>query len=322
VAISLLKVREGEVADGRLPAVKAQKTTFDELKELYLKDYQINGRKSIRRARELAARLTARFDGLRAREITSQRILNYILDRQAARIANGTINRELAALKRMFRLGTLQTPPLVVVVPYIPHLEENNVRRGFFTEEEYKLLRAALPDHVKVPLIIAYWTGMRAGEIVSLRWEQVDLEQSLVRLEPGTTKNNQARLVPLVEEVTKALWQWKQRMLLEYPNCPWVCHYRGRRLIRVPKRAWQTACRRVGLGGKLFHDLRRTAVRNMSRSGIPERVAMLMSGHKTRSIFDRYHIVSQSDLLVAKERLEAFGAMEASTENLAAAHRP
>jgi integrase len=218
-------------------------------------------------------------------------------------MANGTINRELAALKRMFRLGSQQTPPLVISTPHIPHLHENNVRQGFFTEEEYKLLRAVLPDHVKIPLIIAYWTGMRAGEIVMLRWEQINLERGLLRLEPGTTKNNQGRLIPLVKEVTEALWQWKQWTLRHYLSCPWVCHFRGERLERVPKGTWKTACERVGLKGKIFHDLRRTAVRNMVRAGISERVAMTISGHKTRSVFDRYDIVSEMDLLDAGEKL-------------------
>ena len=177
---------------------------------------------------------------------------------------------------------------------------------GFFTEEEYKLLRAVLPDYVKAPLIIACWTGMRAGEIVMLGWDQVDLERGVIRLEPRMTKNNQGRVVPLLSEVTDALWQWKQHTLRCYSTCPWVCHYRGKRLLRVPKKTWTVACERVGLKGKLFHDLRRTAVRNMVTSGISERVAMVISGHKTRSIFDRYHIVSQTDLLAARERLEAF----------------
>ena len=103
-------------------------------------------------------------------------------------------NRELAAFKRMFRLASQQTPPLVITRPHIPHLQEYNVRQGFFTEEEYKLLRAHLPDYVKVPLIIGYWTGMRAGEILILRWEQLDLERGLLRLEPGTTKTIKAGL--------------------------------------------------------------------------------------------------------------------------------
>lgn len=145
---------------------------------------------------------------------------------------------------------------------------------------------------------------MRAGEIVMLRWEQIDLERGLLRLEPGTTKNNQGRLIPLVKEVTEALWQWKQQTLHRYPACPWVCHFRGERLERVPKTTWRNACEQVGLKGKLFHDLRRTAVRNMVRAGIAERVAMAISGHRTRSVFDRYNIVDQQDFLEAKERLD------------------
>lgn len=96
-------------------------------------------------------------------------IRSYISRRQSEGMANGTINRELAALKRMFRLAGQQIPPLVISTPHIPYLKENNVRLGFFTEDEYKLLRAALPDHMKIPLIIGHWTGMRAGEIVMLR---------------------------------------------------------------------------------------------------------------------------------------------------------
>jgi integrase len=298
-ASSLLKLREGEIAHGRLPAFKAEKTTFDDLAALYLQDYQINGRKTLGRAQELTDRLRESFGRFRASRITSEHIRLYITRRQSDGMANGTINRELAALKRMFRLASQQTPPLVINTPHIPHLQENNVRQGFFTEEEYKLLRAALPDHVKVPLIIGYWTGMRAGEIVMLRWEQIDLERGFLRLEPGTTKNNQGRLIPLANEVTEALWRWKQQMLHRYPSCSWVCHFRGVRLVRVPRKVWQKACEQVGLKGRLFHDLRRTAVRNMVRVGISERIAMTISGHKTRSIFDRYDIVSENDLLDA-----------------------
>ena len=158
-ATSLLRLREGEIGQGRLPALRAEKTTFAELSHLFLQDYQINGRKTLQRAQELAARLRKTFGRFRAYRITSEHIRDYIVLRQSEGLANGTINRELAALKRMFRLASQQTPPLVITMPHIPHLQENNVRQGFFTEDEYKALRGALPDHVKVPLIIAYWTG-------------------------------------------------------------------------------------------------------------------------------------------------------------------
>jgi integrase len=221
-------------------------------------------------------------------------------------MANATVNRELGALKRMFRLASQQTPPLapLTTMPYVPHLREDNVRRGFFTEDEYKVPRAALPDHLKVPFILGYWTGMRAGQILSLRWEQVEWERGLLRLEPGATKNGYGRLVPLTQEVRAMLTQWREHTLRRYPTCRWVCHYRGASMERIQKKTWDAACQVVGLKGKLFHDLRRTAVREMVRSGIPERVAMQISGHRTRSVFDRYHIVSEADLCEAIKRLD------------------
>ena len=304
VATALLRKREGDLADGRLPARQAEKTTFEQIASLFIQDYEINQKKSILRARQLVQKLTGDFQGIRASEITSQRLTAYMARRQAEKAANGTINRELAALKRMFRLASQQTPPLVLSTPHIPHLRENNVRTGFFTEDEYKVLRAALPDHLKIPLVIAYHTGMRVGEILQLRWEQVDLQEGWLRLEPGMTKTGRGRTVPLIEEVRNVLGRWKIHTLQRYPSCQWVVHYRGERMQQIQSRLWKKICDRVGLNGKLFHDLRRTAIRNMVRTGVPERVAMTISGHRTRSVFDRYDIVSEIDLKDAQVRLE------------------
>ncbi len=303
-AIGLLKVREGEGAHGRLPNLHAEHTTFSDLAALYLQDYEVNKKKSVVRARQLVAHLRRRFARLRATGITSQRIRDYIQHRQSAGAANGTINRELSALRRMFRLAANETPPLVDAVPQITLLEEQNVRTGFVTERDYHALSAGLPAHIQVPFVLAYWTGMRAGEILGLRWDQIDLDMGCVRLEPGTTKNSRARHIPFVTLTIDLLREWKSETLSRYPDCAWVCHFRGQRLRRIPLRTWRKVCAEVGVSGTVFHDTRRSGVRTLVRAGIPERVAMEISGHRTRSVFDRYNIVSGHDLQQAKRLLE------------------
>lgn len=303
IAAALLKIREGDAAAGRMPTLHAEKTTFDDLVKLHRQDLEINGKETWR-ADHYIAHLNRSFADLLAAEITTPRINDYILKRKSEGAANGTINRELRGLGRMFKIASQQTPPLVLYMPNIPHLREDNIRKGFFTETEYRTLRAALPDYLKVPLTIGYWTGMRAGEILNLKWDQINLEEGWIRLEPGTTKNGHGRTVPLVAEVRDALADWKETNQTDYPGCPWACHYRGKRLQKIPKRMWRETCEKTGMPGKLFHDLRRTAVRNMVRAGISERIAMEISGHRTRAVFDRYDIVTESDLLHAVVRLQ------------------
>jgi integrase len=124
---------------------------------------------------------------------------------------NATINRELAALKRILNLGLQQTPPKVDRVPHIPMLQENNVRKGFFEHVDFIALREGLPSYLKGFVTFAYKTGWRVSEIANLTWSQVDLENSIVRLESGTTKNNKARTVYLDDEMKAVFLNQKKR---------------------------------------------------------------------------------------------------------------
>jgi integrase len=130
----------------------------------------------------------------------------------------------------------------------------------------------------------------------------VDLQADVVRLRPELSKNREGRILPLSTPLRAVMERRMEARTLESPR---VFHLKGRP-IGDWRRAWATACNKAGLPGKLFHDLRRTAVRNLIRAGVPERVAMSITGHKTRSIFDRYHIVNEVDTREATNRLAAY----------------
>jgi integrase len=244
----------------------------------------------------------------------------YMLKRGRQGAVNATINRECALLRRAFNLGRRQTPPKVFFVPFIPRLKEENVRKGFLEHGQFLVLRQALPDEIKPILTFAYYTGCRRGEILSLRWSQVDLVRALVRLEPGTTKNDEPRTLPLVPELFKVLSMQKVIRDAECPTCPWVFFRHGKPVRRF-EGAWIKACKAAGLVDEdgppapIFHDLRRTGVRNLIRAGNPERVAMAISGHKTRSVFDRYNITSEADLQEAAVRLDEYIAKAAKIDS-------
>jgi integrase len=123
----------------------------------------------------------------------------------------------------------------------------------------------------------AFITGWRTlSEILPLQWRQVDFQAGIVTLDPGTTKNKEGRLFPFTAELRALLdEQRSKREVL----CPWVFTYKGGH-FKSYRRAWKTACRKAGLPGKIPHDFRRTAVRNLVRAGVSAKVAMQMTGHR------------------------------------------
>ena len=312
----LLKKRDGEIADGKLPGIYFDKVKFDDLAKDFLTDYRINERDSIQKAARSIEYLKKAFGGMRATDITTDKIKTYIEKRIEEGLSNASINRELAALKRMFHLGAQCTPPRVNLIPYIPMLKESNVRKGFFEQSEYLALKNALPEHLKSIIVFAYHSGWRKGEILGLTWGRVDLKEGIVTLDPGETKNEKGRTLYLNDELlTELKALFSQRRL----DCPYVFQRDGNP-IKDFRWSWDLACIKAGLFNvvrddegnemkvptRIFHDFRRTAVRDMVRSGVPEGVAMKISGHKTRSVFDRYNIVSDQDLKEAAKKKQAY----------------
>jgi integrase len=239
----------------------------------------------------------------------------YIEKRKAHGSANGTINRELGVLTRMFRLGLENGR--VIKVPVIRKLKEAAPRQGFFEREQFEAVRKHLPVDLQAAATVAYTFGWRTqSEVLTLERRQLDLDAETLRLDPGTTKNDDGRLVYLTPELKTLLRAQTERVnALErqlgriipwlFPHLP--ARHISRRLVGSQRedfrKAWVTACKRAGVPGALRHDCRRTAVRNMVNRGVPERVAMKVTGHRTRSVFDRYHIVSPADLKEAARKL-------------------
>ncbi|MBI4528135.1 MAG: tyrosine-type recombinase/integrase [Deltaproteobacteria bacterium] len=308
-AADLLKQRLGEISTGRFIGPEADKVTIKQLSEDYLNDYKVNGKKSQDKADQVLKHILAFFEHYRAHDVGTDLVRKYISNRLDEKAANATINRELAALKRMFTLGIHAEK--IYRKPHVPMLQENNVRTGFFEHGDFVALRDAAPDSFKPVLTFAYYTGWRKQEILSLKWNQVDLNARTVRLDPGTTKSGAGRVIILDGELLEAVQgQWEKRKVAEIPGqsptllCPFVFHRNGRPLGDI-RDVWAAGCKAANLTGKLFHDFRRTAVRNMVRAGVHERVAMMVSGHKTRSVFDRYDIVSEDDLKEAAAKISA-----------------
>src|SRR5713226_8409620 len=206
----LLRKREAEISTGVFGGLEPERVRFEELAEDLLNEYQANHRKSlIWLMRRINLHLMPFFGGFRAVDVTTERVRAYVIQRQQAGASNGSINRELAALKRMFNLASEMTPPKVARVPYIPMLKERNVRNRFFEHHDYLALQRELPEYLKSVLTFGYFTGAREGEILKLKWDQVDLA------------------IPLTGELLQKLKIQKATCDSRFPECDYVFHRRG-----------------------------------------------------------------------------------------------
>lgn len=306
-ARKLLRQRLNQIDRGEFTGSKISSMTVAELLEDLVKNYARAG-KSVAWAKIVQKHLLKTFQYAKAARVGTDKIEEYIQKRNLDGVLPATINRELSLLRRSFYLGTKTEPPKVARVPKIEKLKEGEARKGFFDITMLEKLTAELPPEVAAIARFAYWTGCRKNEILNLRWIWVDLPGETVALPPEITKSREGRIVPLVPEVCDLLKSLKRERDEYWPSSPWVFNRAGDQ-IKDFYTSWRAACARAGLpdGTKYLHDMRRSAVRNMVRSGISERVAMAISGHKTRSVFERYNIVSGSDLKDAAKKLHDFG---------------
>jgi len=295
-----LRKRIAEVSTGkRIPT--EERVTFEDLATALLTDYELNGKRSTGRAGLSLTHLRGYFGPDRAIDITTDRIRAYALARQQDGAANGTINREMAALKRAFRL--MLQAGRITRTPYIPMLQEAAPRQGFLEPPEFARIRGALPQYLQDPIAFLYLSGWRKSEMKTLTWASVDTAAGVIRLDPAHSKNKEPRTLPLHGELRDIIIRAHDA---RRPDCTFVFHYNGGEPIGDFRKAWHTACKATGVSGTLIHDMRRSAIRNLVRAGVPETVAMKLSGHKTREVFERYNVTSETDLAAAIARADEY----------------
>ena len=223
-----------------------------------------------------------------AANLTERQIDLYVKKRFSEGRKIATVQSEVKCLRQAFMLA--QRKNMVEKVPHIPRFRLNNARQGFFEAEDFERVISFLPDYLEDFTRFAYYSGWRRNEIATLEWR--DIQDGVIRLRPEVSKTSEGRLLILTGVIADIIDRRREE---RKDLLPYVFYFEGRRIGRF-ERSWRTACKKAGVPGKVFHDLRRTAVRNMVRAGIPERTAMSISGHKTRAIFDRYNIVNEEDI--------------------------
>jgi integrase len=268
--------------------------------------------------------------GCKVSAITTARVKEFKAQRTREGAEPGTINRSLAALRRMFKLAQEDEKLQPQHVPTIKLLAEpEQPRAGFLEPQDYDKLSNALPEYVRPLLQLGFYTGMRLGEILNLKWGRVDLADNVIRLLPQDTKNKTGRTIPLIDGLPEMFEKLRRQhpkagendlVFLSYPN--------GKPEEGKPIgsfiRSWRNACIKAAIKTKLngeeivshfekdgtyrgfiFHDLRRSAVRNLVQAGVDRTTAKAITGHKTDEVFERYDIKVDADLQEAAEKVAA-----------------
>jgi len=292
----------GKKARGELAPATGGATTCGELLDDLLEHAHSNLKESTEKIFKwcIEANIRPYFGQTKVSRLTTKTLKEYRQKRLAEGRAETTCNRELSILRIALNLGRKCTPPKVIVIPHFPMVREENARQGFLTDQQYAKLRDVLPDYLRPLFVVAYFTGVRLGELLAWTWDKVDFRQGFVTLSAEETKSGYARAVPIIGGDMRTWLEWSRD---NANGCDYVFHRAGSP-IKHFRAAWATACQSAEVPELKFHDLRRTAVRNMRRAGVAQVVRMRITGHRTDSMERRYNIVDIEDIRSAKDLME------------------
>ena len=276
-----------------------KKIKVEELTADVLTNYTAKGNRSYATAKYQLAHIDEFFGYRFYVHVTAKEVEKYITFRRARGASDGSIRNELVLFRRAIILGVRNGK--VKKRLYFDMPPKSEPRKGFFELPEFESICRHLPDYVIPMARFAYVTGWRLREVMWLTWGQVNFKTEEVFLYPEQTKNKKGRVFPFTASLRALLLE---RQAERYLHCPYVFHHNGHQ-IKDFRAAWNTARKLAGLAHRIFHDLRRTAVRNLVRAGVPVKVAMEMCGHETMSVAFRYNIVSPDDMRDAVKKLDA-----------------
>ena len=307
----LLLTRRLEIAEGRYLGNPGQAKVSD-LLALVVTDYESAKKRSLPQLlTRVEKHLKPGLGSVLCADFRKHHAESYRRDRYAAGASVATINRELEILRRAFRLGTEEEPPLVARTPKIAMDAEDNAREGFVEHDQYLALREELPPYLRLMASIGYHVGLRAGMIRRLQWSWVDFGRKRISIpKRGRNRGNKRNpaAVPFIGDMEALLSQAKAERDHRHPDNRFVVSVAGRKVNDsiTSGKGWRAAVRRAGLDGLIFHDLRRSAVKNMVDAGVPIDRAKQISGHKSNAMFERYDILGGKSFERTAEQMREF----------------
>jgi integrase len=293
-----LKHRLGEIVaekhGGRaFVGPQQERVTINELLDALETDYKLRDRWNPKVASNVKP-LREHFGTWRAVDVTSNAIGTYIENLREQGYSNATANRRTQLLGQAFKTAIRNKQ--ISSAPFIPRLSEvGNERTGFFESADFEAVCGKLPEYLRDFSRFGFVTGWRKGSIESLRWS--DVGEDVIYLRAKNSKTRKPETIPVEGELAGIIERRRSAAILKSEgNEPrfseFVFHREGEQVGDFRK-AWATACKDANVDHRLFHDLRRTASRNMIAAGVPQAVAMKITGHRTDSMFRRYAIVNE-----------------------------
>ena len=241
----------------------------------------------------------------RLAEILPDQMERFVAARRAGGLKDASVHNEISTLRRCLRLQWKRLR--LLTLPAFPMPTRGSPRQGFFTHEKVERLCEVLPAHAVNAVRFAWETGWRRGEIFGVRWHDVDLNANIIYL--ADSKNGEPRQLPFGESevLTRIIREQRASASAFELRNGWpvlhVFNYAGRPLPEGLKRCWKSACRKVGLESRLFHDLRRSFIQRCEDLGVARSSAMKITGHRTEAVYARYAIAPRASLSLALRKL-------------------